>query len=111
MSRKSLALDQLPHWPRMLSLTLAAAYVGVSPDMFLYEVRCGKWPDAERRGPNQGLRTWDRRLLDLALDRAAGLEDPDQARAPHPVIPPGEITRRIQLHAQTTQGRTKARSP
>ena len=59
--------------PRYLSREEAAAYVGVSPNVFEAEVRQGYWPPARRRGARDGRLTWDRVLLDLAADRWAGI--------------------------------------
>lgn len=59
--------------PRYLSREEAAAYVGVSPNVFEAEVRQGYWPPARRRGAREGRLTWDRILLDLAADRFAGI--------------------------------------
>ena len=50
-------------FPRHLNRELAAAYVGVSVDVFDDEVRAGMWPAGERRGRKGGRHTWDRALL------------------------------------------------
>ena len=49
MTQRRLALGELPDWPRYLSLREAAAYLGVSPDLFAREVRLGVWPPARAR--------------------------------------------------------------
>ena len=64
---------QLPDWPRMLTREMAAAYVGVSVDVFDDEVRAGQWPAGRPRGAKGGRLTWDRKLLDAAEDRRSGL--------------------------------------
>lgn len=64
MSEPRLPPDRLPGWPAYLTRRLAAAYVGVSPSLFDWEVAQGKWPPAERRGPKGGLLTWKRADLD-----------------------------------------------
>lgn len=64
----------LPFWPRGLSAAEAARYVGVSETLFLHEVAEGKWPQPQRRGRKGGRRTWDRALLDTAMDRLSGIE-------------------------------------
>lgn len=60
-------------WPRFLSRTEAAEYVGVSARTFDAEVAAGMWPAPMRRGGKGGALTWDRVRLDLAADRLAGL--------------------------------------
>jgi hypothetical protein len=64
----------LPGWPRLLTTTLAAAYVGHSIGAFLADV--GKiWPQ-----PVAGTRrVWDRVALDQAIDQmpGAGIADRD----------------------------------
>jgi len=67
-------LTDLPFWPRLLSRDEAARYVGVSAAVFDEEVRAGLWPPAWRRGARNGRLTWDRKMLDLAADRASGLQ-------------------------------------
>ena len=72
-----------PGWPRLLSREEAAEYVGVSATQFDKEVAAGVWPrplDKEtirrvlsiREYDCRRLR-WDRRALDLAVDRLSGL--------------------------------------
>lgn len=58
---------------RFLSREQAAAYLGVSPPTFDYEVARGVWPKPMRRGPTQRRITWDRVALDAAADRSSGL--------------------------------------
>ncbi len=58
-------LAELPHWPRLLSADLAAAYVGVSPNTFRRAVG-SRWPQPIYIG-NRTL--WDRIALDAAVDR------------------------------------------
>lgn len=69
-------LAELPYWPRYLSREQAAAYVGVSPNVFDGEVQAGIWPKPEKRGRHTSRRprlTWDRRLLDRSSDVRSGL--------------------------------------
>jgi hypothetical protein len=88
MTRK-LASSDLPYWPRLLSRELAAAYVGVSPDLFDDEVKAGLWPDGRPRGRGsiKPRKTWDRRQIDAVLDDAlninedGGVDDYEQRRA------------------------------
>jgi hypothetical protein len=68
-----LELEGLPHWPRFLNLSQAAAYVGVSPNVFLQEVKARLWPEPIRRGSKLALVTWDKNLLDLAADQRVGV--------------------------------------
>ena len=63
----------LPFWPRYLGRELAALYVGVSVDVFDDEVKEGLWPAPRRRGAKGGRLTWDRVVLDLVADQAAGI--------------------------------------
>lgn len=56
---------------RLLAIEDAAAYVGLSPNTFMAEVRAGTFP-----GPFPLTRTrrrlWDVKALDAAMDRAMG---------------------------------------
>lgn len=61
--------------PRFLTTEQAAAYVGVSRNLFMQEVQQGWWPRPLLRGARDSKPTWDRRLLDLAADRRAGIVD------------------------------------
>ena len=75
--------------PRGLTREDAAAYCGLSPEGFDAWVKRGIVP-----GPIPGTQRWGRKAIDLALDRASGLESPhkeddaferwraDHARAP-----------------------------
>lgn len=57
--------------PRLLRQTDAARYLGVSRNTFLADVDAGMWPGPViRRG---SIILWDRRQLDAAVDRLAGL--------------------------------------
>ena len=69
--------------PRGLSLAEAAAYVGLSVTKFEQRVKLGALPKALPFGPP---RVWDRKALDLALDRHSKLPaesqpDADKAKA------------------------------
>jgi len=69
MTAPRLRPAELPGWPRWLTEELAAAYVGVSLDIFRMEIGRGIWPKAARRGRKGGRNTWDRDLLDRASDQ------------------------------------------
>lgn len=69
MTSLRLKPDALPGWPRWLTESLAAAYVGVGQETFRREVAAGIWPQPQARGAKGGLRTWDRLLLDRASDQ------------------------------------------
>ncbi|MBK1656876.1 DNA-binding protein [Paracraurococcus ruber] len=58
--------------PRFLRRDQAAEYVGVSPDVFTWEVAQGWWPPPVRRGAKGGLDTWDRLALDDRADIVSG---------------------------------------
>jgi hypothetical protein len=66
-------LEGLPSWPRYLGRAEAAAYLGVSVDVFDDEVRAGIWPPPRRRGAKGGRHTWDKALLDSTADSASGI--------------------------------------
>jgi hypothetical protein len=77
MASRRLALSDLPAWPRFLTRAQAAAYLGVSSDLFDKEVAAGLWPAGRQRGAKGGLLTWDR----VALDRRADAALPSSAPA------------------------------
>jgi hypothetical protein len=54
--------------PRAVSRDDAAAYCGLSPEGFDEWVRRGIVP-----GPIPGTHRWDRKAIDLSLDRASGI--------------------------------------
>ena len=64
-------IQGLPFWPRGLSAEQAAAYVGVSVNTFLEEVKAGRWPAPQRRGLKGGRKIWDRRQIDERYDALA----------------------------------------
>jgi len=70
---------QLP--PRGLTRDAAAAYCGLSPQGFDDWVKRGVVP-----GPIPGTQRWDRKAIDLALDRASGIQL--GAISSHPVTSP-----------------------
>lgn len=107
MSRRSLPLERLPHWPRFLTADLAAAYLGASPAVFAAEVKSGIWPTARMRGTGERLATWDRSLLDAAADRHAGLDPQHPGPIAPQVISDAEI--RNLIRAKTTKRRPEAR--
>lgn len=57
--------------PRLLSGSDAAAYFGVTPATFTKWVSAGTAPP-----PIPNTRRWDRKALDLALDKASGIVAP-----------------------------------
>ena len=59
----------LPYWPRGLSRTLAASYVGVSPSTFDRMIKDGLMP---RPKAVYGRRLWDVRAVDIAFDLLDG---------------------------------------
>lgn len=62
-------IEHLPNWPRLLSREQAAAYVGVSPNLFDAEMKKGLWPQPIKRGDSKRARlTWDRLALDRSID-------------------------------------------
>lgn len=54
--------------PRLISSATAAAYLGVTPATFFRWVAAGLIPK-----PLPGTRRWDRRALDLTIDRLSGI--------------------------------------
>lgn len=74
---------EMPGWPRLLTLALAAAYTARSPKLFADEVRAGKWPRPQRKG--LGVRrithVWDRAEIDAFIDRASNGTTTRSARA------------------------------
>lgn len=72
MTAPRLSASDLPGWPRLLPRDQAAAYSGLSPNAFDAEVAAGTFPGPY---PLQVTRRslWDRKALDAAMDRAAGL--------------------------------------
>jgi predicted DNA-binding transcriptional regulator AlpA len=57
--------------PRLLSGADAAAYCGITPATFSKWVSDGTIPK-----PLPGTRRWDRKAIDLALDKLSGIEAP-----------------------------------
>lgn len=99
-------LSSMPAWPRFLGREAAAAYLGVSVDVFDDEVREGVWPAARPRGAKGGRLTWDRVLLDAAADRASGLTLP-QAGGPQAEPPKEDLSAlwRARLDGKTSRKR------
>lgn len=58
-------LSHLPTWPRGLSRTLAASYIGVSPTKFDEMVADGRMPKPKQI---DGRVVWDRARLDESWD-------------------------------------------
>lgn len=69
MARPKLRSHELPDWPRLMPVVLAAAYVGASENHFLDEVEAGIWPAPI---PNRRPTCWCRNALDLATDGLVG---------------------------------------
>lgn len=95
MSPPRLPIEKLPAWPRFLTLGLAAAYLGVSPTVFMREVKSAIWPQPRLRGDKGEIATWDRELLDIAADRSSGIDRLQPDNTPYPTISDEEIRRRI----------------
>jgi predicted DNA-binding transcriptional regulator AlpA len=70
-------IDKFPHWPRGLSRTQAASYIGISPGTFDKMIRDGLMP-----GPKAiyGRRVWDKFALDDAFDVLDGGHRKDDGR-------------------------------
>lgn len=78
MTLRRHALSELPYWPLYLSRDQAAAYVGVSPNVFDEEVRAGRWPEAVGRGPRGGRLTWYRPALEQRAAAQNGGDDEER---------------------------------
>ena len=101
------AMNALPFWPRYLTREQAAAYLGVSADVFDDEVRAGLWPAARRRGAKGGKLTWDKSLLDLKADQEAGLMAPPITGATMPSnADPDEAAWMERINGKAAQRRT-----
>lgn len=63
---------ELPGWPRLLTLAMAAAYTARSTKLFEDEVRAGRWPRPQQKGlgVRRITRVWDRTEIDAVIDRA-----------------------------------------
>ena len=106
MTARSLKLHDLPGWPLFLTATQAAAYVGVSPEVFQAEVNKGIWPKAVARGTKGGVSTWDRIMLDDARPRLSGLTTPPK----EPDLPAETFEKyRGRFGGKTEGGRSKTR--
>ncbi|CAB4124714.1 hypothetical protein UFOVP55_22 [uncultured Caudovirales phage] len=66
MSDPKLRPHMMPGWPRMLSVELASAYVGLSPNAFRQAVQEGIWPHPTNIGRRL---LWDKSGLDHIQDR------------------------------------------
>jgi hypothetical protein len=95
--------------PRCLTRPQAASYVGVSVDTFDAEVRCGVWPAGSPRGGRGGKLTWDRRLLDLVLDRQSGLMSSAVA-VPAPIVDAEAAYLEALIDGQAKEQRAKRRA-
>jgi hypothetical protein len=100
-------MNALPFWPRYLTREQAAAYLGVSVDVFDDEVRAGLWPAARRRGAKGGKLTWDKSLLDLRADQEAGLAArPAMGAVTPPDVDPDEMAWMDRINGKAAQRRT-----
>ena len=62
--------SDLPGWPRLLVLSLVAAYTGRSENTFREEMRQGIWPEPLPKGFGEKRRSavWDRQEIDRRID-------------------------------------------
>lgn len=67
-----------PTTPRLLTGAQAAAYYGLKPGTFAQWVADGRAPK-----PLPGTRRWDRKALDLTLDKVSGIAAPASAVDEH----------------------------
>ena len=60
---------ELPGWPRLLTLAMAAAYTARSTKLFEDEVRAGRWPRPQQKGlgVRRITRVWDRTEIDAFI--------------------------------------------
>lgn len=92
---KKLTSTELPNWPRLMAMPIAAAYLGISEGMFRRGVNGALWPRAltiNRR------KLWDRKLLDAKVDELSNIivlkaqaraeEKIKQRLEPQPARPP-----------------------
>ena len=91
--------DSLPHWPRLLSRELAAAYCGVGMTVFDDLVARKRLPKA-KRFPDVRRALWDRAGLDEAIDRL---------RDDAPAQPEGPADDDIDAQEAAWQAKHKAR--
>lgn len=81
--------------PRLMSGSEAAEYLGLTPASFAKWVADGRAPK-----PLPGTRRWDRKAMDLALDKASGIVAPS-------IVPdesPLEIWKRENAARKATAG-------
>lgn len=97
MSRRRLSPDMLPNWPRYLTRSLAAAYLGLSEEKFQAEVNLGWWPAPVRRRSTERVPAWDRVQIDQEADRQAGLTPRAAPQDSADLV--GEVRRRIRAAA------------
>lgn len=96
--------------PLFLDAEQAAAYVGVSATLFLWEVKQGLWPPGVRRGERGRRLTWFRHDLDAAAIRLARPPavgtDAEHNQGSPAALPPEDqaIVEKIR-RAQTSNGR------
>lgn len=75
MTGARLCPAEMPNWPRFLTHDLAAAFLGVSPNVFDAEIAKGIWPAGSPRGERGGRLTWDRRALEMIADSKLGIAE------------------------------------
>ena len=82
MTRK-LAPADLPSWPRLLAVDMAAAYASLSPGAFESRVGAGDFPQPIRVGARK---LWDKAAIDTAIDKLNGRtrDKPSDAINPQP---------------------------
>lgn len=64
--------------PRLMSGADAAAYMGLTPGTFCQWIKDGRAPPAL-----PGTRRWDRKAIDLALDKLSGIVAPSIVPTEH----------------------------
>jgi hypothetical protein len=88
-STRATARDELVRLgiaPRGLPLDLAAAYVGLSPHLFLLDVERGRYPQPIKHGAKDKIRRWDRAALDDAMDKLNGRVPASPASTVDPIM-------------------------
>ena len=94
MTVAKLAPNQLPHWPRLLSQPLAAAYVGISEGLFSVGVNSGLWPQPITV---HARKVWDREQLDRRIDAIGHTR------------PASDLETRKRIHEEKQQAKALAR--
>lgn len=63
--------EGLPHWPRRMPASLAAAYLGIEETKFRRKVRAGEYPSPRH---DDGSVLWDKNVLDAWVDAWSGTD-------------------------------------